>query len=171
MTTATADRFGKRNAAYAFNGQSSKVHLGNWFKPPSFSVSLWINAGSQRGHAVLIDNNHGGNSNWVCQSLDEHKNNGYGFGGISLFYVPAGKWVHLVLVSDLDTQRVFVDSLLKGTGKFAIRYNLEPNLNLGYWADQNARYWTGSIDDVRLYDRALSATEVSALHRLEKTDR
>ncbi|MEO6109730.1 MAG: LamG domain-containing protein [Candidatus Saccharimonadales bacterium] len=36
-------------------------------------------------------------------------------------------------------------------------------LDLGYYAGGSA-YWTGSIDDMRMYDRALSSTEISSLY-------
>ena len=41
------------------------------------------------------------------------------------------------------------------------------NLFIGRWGGTEIRYFKGSIDDIRIYDRALSAEEISLLYRAE----
>lgn len=82
--------------------------------------------------------------------------------------VPAtGKWYRLVGVRDALARklRLYVNGVLEG----------EATINTAWWASahtvigramragKQADFWPGAIDDVRLYDRALSHTEVRAL--------
>jgi len=78
-------------------------------------------------------------------------------------------WVHLVGVYDATAQTVnlYVNGVKQGTGlSKTLKWNATVNTQIGRaqwngaWVDQ----WAGSIDDVRLYPRALSATDITALY-------
>ncbi len=73
-------------------------------------------------------------------------------------------WHHLVATYDGTNTRLYVDGVLKGsgtsltgTGSTQVFINQEQVLNSGA---------TGAIDDVRLYNRALTRQEVEELYRL-----
>jgi hypothetical protein len=74
-----------------------------------------------------------------------------------------GNWHFICLTYDGTTANLYADGVLKESA--AATYNIVPgacyignglNLSLGY-------VWGGSIDDARIYNRVLSATEVSQL--------
>lgn len=87
---------------------------------------------------------------------------------------PVNKWTHLVAVVDSSTmnlsrtmtlslyqdrvlvQQVPVTDLIKMTGN--------TTLFLGAWFMPQSRRFTGDIDDVAIYDRALTSDEVGALN-------
>jgi hypothetical protein len=74
-----------------------------------------------------------------------------------------GTWVHLAGTYDGTTMRFYVDGVLQGSvvGPSAITTNSSP---LGIGAEPGGyRRFKGGLDEVRLYDRALSAQEISAL--------
>ena len=80
--------------------------------------------------------------------------------------MPRGKWVHLAGTYDGVTHKIFVDGKLAGEG--AAKRTLQPDTTpLIIGANQNytnlSEYWKGLVDDVRVYDRALSAEEIAAL--------
>lgn len=83
----------------------------------------------------------------------------------------AGRWVHVVATWDGSTASLFENGILIGTQSTAgtINYTSDSltKLRIGNWFGNNERYFMGKIDDVRLYNRALSATEVRNLSRGE----
>ena len=75
-------------------------------------------------------------------------------------------WHHVVhtLGSAAYGQRIYVDGALRASGsKRASSFNWQDRLHIGFSNDAAAPYFTGLIDDVRLYTRVLNATEVAAL--------
>ena len=78
--------------------------------------------------------------------------------------VSDGAWHHVALVWDGSTRFLYVDGVEAGrrsasqmdrvTG--AQRFGAGPRLD-------SAQFWHGSMDDLRMYDRALSAEELAAL--------
>jgi large repetitive protein len=76
-------------------------------------------------------------------------------------------WVHLAATYDGTTIRMYVNGAQSGTplaAAFAIATN---NLVLGIGAESNgATKFQGAMDEVRVYNRALSATEILALATL-----
>jgi hypothetical protein len=78
--------------------------------------------------------------------------------------IPTGVWFHWVLVFDEENDRVelFVNGVSKGVQTTTTPYNASPgNLTLGYTTVDNP--FSGSLDDVAVYDRALSPTEAAGL--------
>ena len=78
-----------------------------------------------------------------------------------------GRWYQIAVVSTLSEVKLFIDSSMQSKVPFqrdAVRNN-QVAIYVG-----GANTWNlfdGSVDDVRIYDRALSADEVSALYRAE----
>jgi hypothetical protein len=65
-----------------------------------------------------------------------------------------------------DVTKLYVDGVEDSTFSGSnIAYNLQPGANvcIGCRADNKSRFWPGAIDEVRIYDRVLSAGEVAAL--------
>jgi hypothetical protein len=76
--------------------------------------------------------------------------------------VPLGKWTHVVATYDGKTMRLLLNGKLKGTlpRAGAIRPP-DAKLVLGSYSQGDNRHnFVGVIDEVKLYDRALSAAEV-----------
>ncbi|MFJ1928521.1 LamG-like jellyroll fold domain-containing protein [Streptomyces sp. NPDC088131] len=77
-----------------------------------------------------------------------------------------GKWYHLVGVRDGDELKLYVDGSLKATAHAGPADASTGPLSVGrgQYAAEKGDFWNGSIDQVRVYDKALTAEEVSALH-------
>ncbi|WP_216214228.1 LamG-like jellyroll fold domain-containing protein [Amycolatopsis aidingensis] len=75
-----------------------------------------------------------------------------------------GAWTHLTAVYDAPAQkiRLYVNGTLNGTGHFADAWKATGELNIGRarWQDNWIDFLPGSVDDVKLYSRALFADEV-----------
>jgi hypothetical protein len=82
-----------------------------------------------------------------------------------------GQWHHVVGVFDGDMIYVYVDGIEDGSESFVSGYietSLD-NLQIGANSDEG-RYWEGLIDNVRLYDKALTSTEIIDLYTAENPD-
>jgi hypothetical protein len=186
-----ADRFGRANRAYAFNGVSSFINVGTGrlLNPTgSMTVSVWIkyNGGSYYRDIV---------SRWdVVDGVDErtyvldvNPENRLGFwispdGGhytATNIVDPTplsvtGSWVHVVGTWDGGTMRLFKNGTQVAKGLVS-SMRTSPNTRTGIGAtlgrsvDPAIAFFNGMIDDLRLYNRALSQIEILALYRESET--
>ena len=80
--------------------------------------------------------------------------------------LPVGEWIHLAGTYDNATFRLFVNGLLvkSATGATPFRFADENPVIIGGNTNTHGRKWVdcfhGRIDEVRFYDRALSAEEI-----------
>lgn len=85
-----------------------------------------------------------------------------------------GIWYHLVGTYDGTSLKIFLNGVQDGSTSVSGK-TVAANTDLLYFGKMNNGsfpYWVdGSIDDVRIYNRALSATEVQALYALGDADK
>jgi Concanavalin A-like lectin/glucanases superfamily len=164
--------------AFQFSGNSYVEVPGNDALEPSvISVALWVNAAPGAGLRLLADTSHGTTTTeggWALQingnnTADFAYGNGTAFPHISSTAIVADNAFHHV-VGTLEgaTMRIYVDGVLSGenpsysgTPTDSIQNN--GNVRLGRHFNLN-RQLTGRLDDVRIYNHALSQAEVSSLH-------
>jgi len=75
---------------------------------------------------------------------------------------PLGRWVQVVMTHDMATTTTFLykDGVQVASGNIAPSNNTNV-VTIGLDFIPNLRVWDGYIDDVRVYNRALTAQEVS----------
>lgn len=177
------DRFGVANRAFFFNGTTDYIEvprsesfnfgtndftLSVWIKPAGFARNAYVvgkafpSAG--RGYGLATT---GLNTAYAFIAADLPYVELYGGSGIS-----TGGWHHLIAVYKRNSSLlIYDDGVLVGQTPIGSEAgdidNPEP-LSIGK-AISDASPFAGSIDDVRIYDRALSDAEAKALHELEKT--
>ena len=77
-----------------------------------------------------------------------------------------GKWHHVAFIVDASGGRLFVDGALRASQPWIGTPGATGTtqaLSLAQYPGTTAPYLAGSLDDVRIYNRALSASEVSSL--------
>ena len=82
--------------------------------------------------------------------------------------IPDGDWHHLSLVWDGSHRYLYLDGTEIARDATALSYALSCNGGLNIGADKDlstGSFFTGLIDDVRIYDVALSAEEIEVLAR------
>lgn len=79
--------------------------------------------------------------------------------------LPLNEWHHVCGTYDLvNGGRIFIDGLLDGTNPDTGGITLDTyNVYIGENSQQAGRFWDGFIDEVVIYNRALSAGEVAYL--------
>src|SRR3989344_5397538 len=81
----------------------------------------------------------------------------------------ANTWYHGVITHNQTTMSWYIDGILDSqTTRTETIQNNNDSLRIGRF-DRNAWSWTGLIDDVRIYNRALSADEIKRLYRIGAT--
>jgi hypothetical protein len=177
-TTLTTDRFGHPNSACAFDGLSGyltasgiPIHTNN-----AFSWAMWIKCDNPNVHrpimhrALAMGDNQHSPSLWTDPgSSMSFSTYAIGPGGSAVDTppgaLPTGQWRHFVGTSSANgTRRVYLDGALVASGT-SPSYG-QPLELLLIGRDPVARwYFTGALDDIRIYNRELSAAEVLALYR------
>ncbi len=74
-------------------------------------------------------------------------------------------WKHVVVIIDASFLYVYVNGVLDGTPVARTKVTtFVNNLMIGCWSDVNS-YFTGSLDEVRIYNIALTAKEIYSLYK------
>ncbi len=90
-----------------------------------------------------------------------------GFNSNANVFSETGRWYHVVIVYNIVTGAVifYVDGIFAGSGSVGANENLSaPIYRLGIDND-GSRDWNGSFDNLLIYNRGLSASEIALLYR------
>lgn len=181
--TLTADRFGNSNRAYSFDGNNDGIFVfdsHNQLAPPTLTVSAWFKFTGvfDAGQSVMIA--YKGNYDPVphmAYSLEIGKSNKqlYGRSDTAAIYHLVGsvnpisnnEWHHAAYVIDESVRgvRLYLDGILQDVDTLTgtVNQTAEP-LSIGRYYYNNAYDFSGTIDDLYIYNRALSSSEVTALY-------
>ncbi len=139
----------------------------------SFSVSAWVKWNVFKNYGVIVQKNTGGGAasiNYGIWSYDTYIagyiGNGSQSNSVSISYssagISTGNWYLVSLVSDGSNLKLYVNGILKSSTSQTIT----PVGNSYPLYISNPSYvLNGSIDDVRIYNRALSADEIKQLYQ------
>ncbi|MBI1762954.1 MAG: LamG domain-containing protein [Acidobacteria bacterium] len=162
--------------AFTFDGVDDAIELGAWFNLPTFTLALWVKPGAtQTAYANIIDNNHTDNRAWVLQqnggTLNQYIWGVAGIQPVITFNLTADVWQYVALTLDANrVTRVYVNGVEVGpaSGTQAPVYDGTQFLRLGAWGG-GGRNWRGQLDEVGIYNRALTTGEVLALFNAGST--
>lgn len=171
----TEDKKGNSNRAYSFDG-SSHIRINDGaittFGENSFSCNVWINSIQSSGLGnVLRTDDCWSSQGWLLRfnngriEIWEGRSNSYSY--ISTNQYSDGKWHMLTFVRDVENKKgiLYVDGVLIGNYDITgIVNNVSSRLGLWIGSGNRLEYYRGKIDDVRIYNRALTAEEVLALY-------
>jgi hypothetical protein len=95
----------------------------------------------------------------------------WGYGGaiiVSAPVPPAKEWHSFAYTYDGTTHRLYADGKMAGSSTAPAQVGPCKTAELGRWWEGSVQYYLGSLDDVRIYSRALSEQEIQALVRRKK---
>lgn len=175
------------NSVFSFNGSNSQVSIpDNAILEPgsgSWTIEVWFKNSGTSG-TVLGKYNNGGNGSDIsyalrlmgANSIRADFSNGSSARVTDNYTFAANNWVQMVYVWDKTNNNIYTYSNgeLKQTKAIAITgsiLNATTNLFLGaYNGGEFPQYFTGQMGIVRLYKKALSATEVLKNYDANKGD-
>jgi hypothetical protein len=176
----------------SFDGTNDLIDAGNqWgnFGTGPCTISVWVRLNTNDNvDAILSKGNFGFNLNqWYLRTVDgstlgdSQKNIHFFFGSINGYdpgqeihsnsQISAEEWHHVVAQRDSVGLKIYIDGQLDAS-QTSSPHNADSNVpaKLGFidtWVAGEFRM-DGSIDDVRIYNRALSAADVAGLYQLER---
>ncbi len=138
-----------------------------------FAVSVWVKTNASKGQAVLVQRSESSaHGSYGVSILDDGRvqfhiyNGGYGVLFQSDVTVNDGLWHHIAVVRTNSTDgEIYVDGSLSGSDSGPARSLNNVPVWIGGPGFTGPFDFEGSIDDVRIYDRALSVEEVEQLHQ------
>lgn len=77
--------------------------------------------------------------------------------------LPVGTWAHVAVTFDGTTARFYLNGTETGNGGFSFGQDKEAAVHFGSDDPNGGNAFNGALDDIRLYDKVLSAAEVQAL--------
>lgn len=174
-TKLTADRFGNPNSAYLFNGVSDYIVVQNTNElnfQDAISVSFWMNAGKIYTDREAHPISHGSWQNrwkisitderirWTVKSTDGIKDLD------SDTELVTDRFYHVVALYDGADFELYIDGELDAFSSFSGRISTTSiDLTIGQVLPGEQRYnFNGVLDDIRIYNYALSVPEVQELY-------
>lgn len=175
--TLATDRFGKANSAYSFNGTSAyittslnaiptkKISICAWVKTPgdakkAFMGIVFARAGYDMATGLGWDQNAA-----VYFCLNSGTPSLAAAGAAPYAALLNNGWHFMVGTYDGAKNKIYMDGVLVKETTMTVDYVLNANFKIGHDDIQGyQRHFNGLIDDVRIYDRAITADEVAALN-------
>ena len=176
--TLTTDRDGNIDAAYSFNN-SSIVCANSNIPDNLFTLSAWIYQNQSFGGIEYICLGSSSNTRWgaISSPLSTNMNYGRGCsgsGGSDINpMVNLNNWLHVVYVSQgegLNTD-IYINGTLVGTTVNNTTGSCSTtNLYFGVDIFSAPEYIDGKLDDIGIWNRALTPCEISELYYAENLD-
>ncbi len=168
--TFTTDKDGTPNSALYFSGNSYleipyNITLDS---PNEFTLSAWAKsdlATSNYQEGFVVDMGYASDRHYAISYHSAYggMNGGYNFKKIGTYDIDIMQWHHYALTYNGSTAIFYVDGEEVNRESIAPALIDDNPLRVGAQSKSLMRYWTGSIDDVRLYSNALSEFEVLSL--------
>jgi M6 family metalloprotease-like protein len=161
------------NQAISLDGSGDYVNCGNasvFDITNKITVSAWVNINTVTADWMTAIAK--GDSAWRLSTFVNQRRfhfavtGGPGWDGADgSTEVPAGEWHHVCSTYDGGTIRLYLDGVLDGSKSYTggITTNTY-NVLIGENEESWGRYWDGLLDDVRIYNEALSAGDVEKLY-------
>lgn len=172
--TLTFDRFGNPDSAYHFGGYGDYIYMA---PSPSLNITgdltiaawIYLSSSSVDRNAVIFSD-----------LLEVSPHDGYSFrlwdGNKLCFFagdprlnattpLQVDVWTHVAVVLSGTTATAYINGALDSSATVSVPTSSSVNPTIGASA-QRAYGWNGDIDDIAVYNRALSPDEISELAHL-----
>jgi hypothetical protein len=158
-------------AAGEFNGSSSYISSSNPFSGQSgngqiYSISIWFKADSFSSQYPTLFKGRGTGETppYVWLNASQIRFHGYRYGDATVS-LNTNQWYHLVVIENNGVISGYLDGTSITFGNQLI-WNQTNGANLFIGGDPNSSsyYWDGKIDQVRIFNKALSSSEITTLY-------
>jgi hypothetical protein len=168
---------GKIGQALSFNGVNQYVSVphASGFDAYPLTLAMWMKTSTTAGVRGLVNKYVPGSSNGyevfvsngnLCAWYFRDSSNSVSDGSGCPFNIPGyndNQWHHVAFVVDALGGRLYVDGVQRAAGGWTGTGGAPSTTQDVHIGVGGAEYFQGVLDDVRIYNRALSATEVLGL--------
>ena len=168
----TTDRFGNENSAYYFDGDWDRMQADNAanFRTNSFTANVWVNSTQTSGFGDILRTHNGNGHGWLFRfnegKIEIWEGKTAAKGVTSDKSYADGNWHMMTYVRNVEKMvgQLYVD------GIYVCEYKMtdinDSPTTLWFGTYEVGEWYNGKMDDVRLYNRALTAEEIAALYVL-----
>ncbi|MBL7742201.1 MAG: LamG domain-containing protein [Chitinophagaceae bacterium] len=181
------DRFNRANRALALNGTSTDFETGGLGLSFPFSYSFWMNAADPSAIAALFQSDRTTGAyygSWLQLSVASANKLAFSFGDgtgssggsrnslLSSVALSANQWYHIVInVRGANDMDLYINGAKDNSASYdgsatSIAYS-SPNPSSVIGSAFENQNFNGRIDDLRIYNRVLTATEVNSLYSFQ----
>lgn len=178
--TLTTDRFTSSNSAYDFDGVNQKIFVSDNALldfTTSFSVAVWFNSDVNDFHYIIGRYFNGAARPWLINMRNDDK--------VAIFVAEdaglikykdyrssvtfsTGTWYHIVMTWSSGTLKLYIDGIEDTPTKtrddtFTSIHTANDDLGIGS-SSASTNFFDGKIDDIFIYDRAITLSEVVELY-------
>jgi hypothetical protein len=178
---------GKIGGGMSFDGVNDYINVPDnpalrFTQNSSFTLCSWINPISAADQGIILGKwQTSGSYDLFTYNMDwwfSSKSIGFGISQSGIAYVemgapadaaPAGIWSHVACVYDNGNMKIYINGELEASGYFPYETgtntaNKDLGIGAGLIGSGIERYFGGTLDDIRIYSRALSAEEIQQLY-------
>ena len=172
---------GKLGSALTFNGSNSTVDINQSVlnTSNSFSVAAWVQLSDVSNWHTAVSQDGNNISGFFLQLtnfgpfgfslVNTDSTSGTTTRALSKFNPVVNTWYHLVGVYDSGSHQasLYVNGVLQNTVSVPAAWNAggETVIGRAKWGGA-VDFWPGKVDDVRLYNRAITASDVTSIYQL-----
>jgi hypothetical protein len=155
---------GKFNRARAFNGIGDYIEIPPVNIPDAITVAAWVYSNRFGQNGFVVTKNPV-NTQWgLLFEFGSLKWRGGGINATVACPAPAnGSWHHLLAKQEGTTASLYLDGVRRASGSVLAIGNASSSINIGRYDSPSFFFFNGRIDDVRIYNRALSDPEIVEL--------
>jgi hypothetical protein len=164
---------GRNGKALQFDGNGGHAETAGPVLDTSgnFTVSAWVRLDRLDGWRTAVGQDGDVQSAFFLQKTADTNRFSFSTAGgraLSTFTPEADRWYHLVGVRDAESGRntLYVDGVAQGSVTECLMQGSSGPLSVGRarFGGNDVDFWPGAVDDVRVWDRALSPDEVADLY-------
>lgn len=179
FTNTPPPTIGKVGQAFSFNGANQSIDAGDvGGLSTNFSVSAWIyknTAFSTAANWTMLGKRNNNNFGWQFDVGTTGKliwrtfSGGSQFGVTGNAIITTGEWHHVVAVHQNGNVLLYLDGVLDQSVAITNPAVDTTAFRMGYIGiGSGGSWWEGKLDEVRIYNRQLSAAEVKQLYLMGK---
>lgn len=155
------------NCGEAVNEEYDAMTISAWIKPSSFDPTRWRTPlhrsnSTSVGSSVFFIGLSSGNNEIIATIGSESMGSIYAAGATGIM-AQIGKWYYIVNSWDGVNARVYVNNVREGgyVLSSATFYNKSADTRIGSSGDSTGYLFNGLVNNVKIYGRALSVSEIS----------
>jgi len=158
---------GNTGQAFSFDGVNDYVNISSTINLGSaFTIELWIYPTSSVNYQNLVANSYPSANFGTFYFHSNHVE--YWQGGaqraVSPAVIPLNAWTHVALSYDGAVNRLYVNGVASGSPSATHAESFNNPVRFGYSVSGQDQYFQGRLDEISLYNRALSDAEIQTIY-------
>jgi hypothetical protein len=173
--TLTTDRFGNANSAYSFDGVDDAISFATlpMTNTDNFSLLAWVNpavfSSSNQFNKMIVSLGPGSNGYNMGMGNNSGSGSGNELGGLynlvtwlhsGSFFSTINTWYHVALVRENGITKFYMNAILAPNTSSASPTAPTAAFQIGGQDFDPTHYWNGTIDEVKIYNVALTALQI-----------